>query len=543
MRRVIRDPATVLSGAWGSLLIAALAIGLPGPALAGEGSDAPAAADPGAPSSGVRSVRYVPEIVKDQLREEIKERVLQQAIQERWAAPNAIPSWTQRFTLNADVRLRWEMVFFKPGNANTGEFPDFNAINSGSPFDVNAVDLANDRYLNVDQNRRRLRLRARVGVDGDVGQGFSTVFRLGSGDGSTPVSTNQTLGGSAGDFSKYQVWIDRAALKYEPLRGARATLALQGGRFENPFLRTELTWADDLNLDGFAVQGKLPVGKVQVFFNGGAFPYSLTALNYPAEQTKKFHSFDKWLLAGQLGVEWSRPEVFSLKLGAAYYYFDHVEGRASGPCDTNLKGFSCDTDSTRPSFAQNGNTYKMLRTPSDLALAAEAAGGAAEYQYFGLASLFREAVLTGRFELRAAPEWSLALDAEAVRNLGFSKNRIADLAVNNRSTCDSSGTSCPFAGGNRGLLARIAIGSPTMSKRWSWSASFAYRYLESDAVVDAFNDADFGLGGTNLKGVTLRAALAVADDVVASVRWLSADAIAGPPYGVDVLQVDVSARY
>ena len=65
-------------------------------------------------------------------------------------------------------------------NANGGEFPDFNAINAGTGFDVNAVDFTSDRYLNVDQNRTRPRLRARLGVDVDVGSGFTSGIRIGS---------------------------------------------------------------------------------------------------------------------------------------------------------------------------------------------------------------------------------------------------------------------------------------------------------------------------------------------------------------------------
>jgi hypothetical protein len=528
-------------------LLALLALGSAVPARAAQAPEpAPPAArgdsEVGGPAArdGVKRVAYVPEIVKAQLREEVKERVLQQAIEERWATPNAIPAWTQRFALNADVRLRWEMVFFKRGNDTTYNF-DFNAVNSGVPLDVTFNDQASFRYLNADQNRRRPRMRARLGVDGDVGEGFSGLLRLASGDGSTPVSTNQTLGGSAGDFSKYQFWLDRATLRYEPIRNRPTGFVLEGGRFENPFFSTNLLWSENLNFDGFAFQGRTPAGQLQVFLNAGAFPFFITGLDFPAEKSQKFHSFDKWLVAGQLGAEWKRPELFSLKLAAAFYYFDHIEGRSSSQCDTHLKGFSCDTDASRPSFAQKGNTYKVVRTPSDEALIAELAG-ASEYQYFGLASLFRELAITGRFELRAAPSWKLTLDGEFVRNLGFSKNRIADQAVNNLGTCDAD-ENCPYAGGRIGYQGRISVGSPAMNKRWSWSIAVTYRYLESDAVVDAFTDSDFGMGGTNLKGFIVGGALALADNVSASVRWMSADSIVSLPYSVDVFHFDVSARY
>jgi hypothetical protein len=526
-------------------VVALFALGSAAPAEAAEPSQpaAQAGSERGAPAGpdAVKRVSYVPEIVRAQLREEVKARVLQQAIEEHWATPNAIPAWTQRFALNADVRLRWEMAFFGRGNDNTGNF-DFNATNSGAPLDVNFIDLATGRYLNVDQNRRRPRLRARLGVDADVGQGFSALLRLASGDGSTPVSTNQTLGGSAGNFSKYQFWLDRAALRYEPSKTQPTGFVLEGGRFENPFFSTDLLWSENLNFDGFAFQGRTPAGQLQIFLSAGAFPFFITGFDFPAEQWTKLRSFDKWLVAGQLGAEWKRPELFSLKLAAAYYYFDHIEGRVGGQCDTHLKGFSCDTDASRPSFAQKGNTYKILRTPSDAALIAEAAGGVPEYQYFGLASLFRELAITGRFELRAAPKWKLTLDGEFVRNLGFSKNRVGDLAVNNQGKCDAD-DHCPYAGGRIGYLGRVSIGSPAMNERWSWSIGVTYRYLESDAVVDAFTDSDFGMGGTNLKGFIVGGALALADNVTASVRWMSADSIVSSPYSVDVFHFDVSARY
>jgi hypothetical protein len=82
-----------------------------------------------------------------------------------------------------------------------------------------------------------------------------------------------------------------------------------------------------------------------------------------------------------------------------------------------------------------------------------------------------------------------------------------------------------------------------MDTRWSWSASVAYRYLESDATLDAFTDSDFGLGGTNLKGVSANAYLVLAERVTLGVRWFSADEVAGPPYRVDVVQTDVVARF
>src|SRR5215471_4046995 len=55
---------------------------------------------PPVPASGEDEVRvtYVPEIVKQQLRDEIREDVLQQAREENWASPRTFPAWALRLT-------------------------------------------------------------------------------------------------------------------------------------------------------------------------------------------------------------------------------------------------------------------------------------------------------------------------------------------------------------------------------------------------------------------------------------------------------------
>jgi hypothetical protein len=62
-------------------------------------------------------------------------------------------------------------------------------------------------------------------------------------------------------------------------------------------------------------------------------------------------------------------------------------------------------------------------------------------------------------------------------------------------------------------------------------------------VVDAFTDPDFHLGGTNAKGWVLGTDLGLLKNTWLTVRWLTADEISGPPLAIDVLQVDVNARF
>jgi hypothetical protein len=92
------------------------------------------AADAASPP-GTKRVTYVPEIVRQQLRDDLKKEVMEKAQKEGWASPGLYPEWAQRIRFYGDVRVRYEGDFFPRGNA-VGFFPNFNAINSGSPFDV-----------------------------------------------------------------------------------------------------------------------------------------------------------------------------------------------------------------------------------------------------------------------------------------------------------------------------------------------------------------------------------------------------------------------
>ena len=119
------------------------------------------------------------------------------------------------------------------------------------------------------------------------------------------------------------------------------------------------------------------------------------------------------------------------------------------------------------------------------------------------------------------------------------------IALNNRGPVTCNGSVCldQFVGGNQAFQLKVTVGSPTQTNRWDWYAGLSYRYIESDAVVDAFNDSDFGLGGTNIVGYSLAASLAVAKGVWAGARVYFADQLVGPRYEVDVVQVDLTARF
>jgi len=488
------------------------------------------------------SVRYVPEIVKLQIRDEIKEEVLKQARDEHWAAPNALPAWVSHLGVNGDLRVRYEDLAFPRGNDNGGAFPNFNAINTAStPLTFNNSNGNSTPERNVDQERNRIRLRARLGTEIDLENGFTAGFRLATGENNSPVTQNQSLGAAnsaqGGNFSKYAVWLDRAFLKYELGGLPTQNLAVSVGRFENPFFSTAMIWADDLGFDGLAVIGRKEVGKgVTPFFSAGIFPVFNTDLNFSSLRPDKYPSTDKWLSGGQLGVDWKINKDFSVKGAGAFYYFDHVEGRQSTSSNTFTTADQGNTDDTRPAFAQYGNTYLPLRADYDMY-------GTRNPQYYGLATPFRDVAFTTRMDYKHFEPFLLSLTGEFVKNTAFDQGKINAIAVNNRGPNRSGGSLGPFVGGDTAWIVGLKLGAVALQKRWDWNIALNYRYVESDAVVDGFCDSDFGGGGTNVKGYTISAALALAPKISLGLRWMSSDQVAGPTLKADTLQLDVNAKW
>jgi hypothetical protein len=289
----------------------------------------------------------------------------------------------------------------------------------------------------------------------------------------------------------------------------------------------------------------------------GAFPIFNTSFNLSTNLAdspgapSQLPSHDKWLFGGQLGAGTHFDPQTTLRVAAAYYDFENVQGQVSTLCYAQTSADVCSTDPTRPSFAQKGNTYMALRN-IDPALAL--IGGVPNlYEYFGLVQKYRPVVASAQLDFSQFNPYHIIIDGEFVWNSAFDRSLMlsttgvgaagAGVAVNNRGGTPTGGVIGPFNGGDQGWMARLTVGNKDIKQFGDWNAHVGYKYLESDATLDAFVDSDFGLGGTNLKGYLIGANLGLSSNVWASARWLSATNIAGTPYAVDVLLVDVNARF
>ncbi len=466
-------------------------------------------------------VQYVPEIVKDQIRDEVKQEVLQTAKAENWAQPNALPDWISRITFNGDFRLRYEEDLFGSGNFN--QLVDFNSINAGSPYDLGPNNTSLPPLLNTTEDRERLRVRGRFGLVADIDDGITAGIRLSTGTDTNPISPNQTLGT---DFNKFEITADRAWIKYQPNDMISAT----AGRFENPFFTSDLVWYGDLSLDGVAASLKAPaIDGIVPFLTFGAFPIENTTFDFPSTSENKIPSRDKWLYAAQLGTDWHVEPAIDWKQGAAFYYYQNLQGEESSPCIVLTSSDSCNTDLTRPGYLSKGNTLFALRN-----IVQQTGTSTSMPEYFGIASAFQVLEIRERVDMAFYDPVHIIVDGDYAVNTAFDRNKILAL-----SPVNSYGGSI----GNEAFMMKLTVGHPEIKKLWDWNLSFEYKYLESDSVVDAFTDSDFHLGGTNAKGYVVIGNLGLGHNLWLQPRWFSTTEVSGPPLAIDVLELDLNAKF
>ena len=374
----------------------------------------PAPIPAGGVANGVQTIPYIPQVVRDQIKEELRAELGTQAQAQGWSAPGQTPEWTRGITLSGDVRVRGEGVFMDDNNADI--FVDYGAINAGGGQNINdkTPGYVGPPYLNTLEDRQRARIRARFGLKAQIDSWISAEVRVATGNDTSPVSTNQTLGGGD-EFGKYALWLDRAAIRLTPVKD----VALDFGRFANPFWTGDLIFDDDINFDGVAVSARHALNPAfAVFGTAGAFPIFNTDFNFgsrnaPEGKGGPFESRDKYLLAAQLGLDWTPHDDMRVRAAVGYFNFDGVEGEVSKPCQ--FYETVCDTDPTRPQFQQFGNTMFPIRN-----VVADPLNPitSPENQYFGLASAYEVLNVRASLDFNAFDGVGFRVEGDYVENLG-----------------------------------------------------------------------------------------------------------------------------
>jgi len=447
-------------------------------------TDAKAKPPNAAVESKVVRVPYVPQTVRDQIRDEIKQEIVAEAKAERWGNPGALPEWMDRIAFEGDMRMRYQGDRFQKDN-----FPPF-------VFQAAGQDISN-----TTEDRDRLRLRARLGVRLKLADWLSGGLRLTTGNTGDPVSTNQTLGNS---YNKYSVVLDQAYVKADPYEW----MSISGGRIPNPWFSTDMVWDEDVNFDGVAVTFKPRINdSLQGFLTLGAFPLQEIA-DGPQTLAK-----DKWLSGAQVGLTWLLPQNSRFKVGLALYDYKNIEGIRNSAASPNAY------DLTAPQFRQKGNSlYDITATGTGTT--------------FGLTAGYREFNLTAAYDIARFDPVHVVLTGDYVKNIGYDA---ADIR-------QRTGLAAPDPE-TTGYYARMMVGMPQLRSRGDWQSFVGYKYLERDAVLDAFTDSDFHLGGTNAKGFILGGSYGIGNNSWVTLRWMSSTQISGPPLAIDVMNLEFKVRF
>lgn len=453
---------------------------------------------------GTVRVQYVPEHVKNQLREEIKEEVMAKAQSEGWAYPNSIPDWLNRIEWTGDLRIREQL----------DKFPSNNALPA-------VLGLEGTNVNNSTEDRNRWRLRARLGANLKISDHVSGGISLLSGTPDNRVTPDQTLAMNNGSGSgKFNFALDRAFLKYD----ATPWLSATAGRFASPWFSTDLVWDPDIAFDGVVAAMKPKLSDhLTGFLTLGAFPIQ------EIEKSNTVLDSSKWLYGGQAGIDWAFAGQSSLKLGAAYYDFTNVQGKP-----TTIAGGDVNNKTAITTISTSGAYSDLVFHQKGNTLADISFDTSTGTQFFGLASQFREVDLTAALDIANFSPVHVVLTGDYVKNVGFDKNEII-----NKFGANVLGP----IGGNTGWMAKLMVGHPQTYKLNDWNAFVAYKRLESNAVMDAFADSDFHLGGTNTKGYIVGANYGIDKNTWVTLRWFSADQIVGSPLAIDVLMLDLNARF
>lgn len=474
------------------------------------------------PETPVVRVPYVPQVVRDQIRSEIKEEVLAQAKIERWGVPNATAEWTDRISISGDLRLRAQRD--RPGSNNLSPQDFLVASLSGT---TRAADFATGTATGLptgstQDDLDRMRLRARLGINAKISTTVTAGLRLATGSSSDRVSTNQTLGQN---FNKYQFLLDRAFVKLDPVEWA----SVSAGRFANPWFSTDLVWSDNLNFEGVSANVKWPQDAAATWR-----PYA-TLGYFPVRQSSGAVR-SRAILGAQVGAQWEPSERTRAKFGLAQYSFNNFAGQIDPAYDAisgPQRGYG--QYQYEAGLRQRGNTLFLTNNPQELA-----AGLTPDKALWGQASKFRPLALTAAVEFSHFAPTVVSLSGEFVRNTAFDRQEIFK----------RTGVQVSDAHAN-GYGVRGTIGAQQVRYAGDWQLSLGYRWLGSDAVPDAFVDSDLGGGGTNVRGVTAAVVYGIARDTQLGLRLLSGRTISSPTlqpgqkdgYSIFSWQVDLNVSF
>ncbi|MGH7899387.1 MAG: putative porin [Candidatus Binatia bacterium] len=335
------------------------------------------------------------------------------------------------------------------------------------------VRVRNEAFFREgDEGRNRNRFRLRFGAKVKPNDETELGFRLASGNANDPISNNQTFTDS---FTSKTINITNAYLKLAPAKSVgleRPWLTLMGGKFDVPFYSVPspsgFVFDRDLTPEGFYESLKLVEEKEGAFrglaLNLGQWIFeenssSGEALIFAFQGVANFALGDilwnigvadyNYQKASSIAVQRNRNTSLNITNTVTLSDGTVVGGRVIDPTKFGPDKKGVDADGKAITIQKFNSEFNVLDFATDLMIP------------------------TG------APAWPLKVFFNYLNNT------------------DASGSD------DQGFLAGAGIGGS--KDPGDLAFSYAYARLETDAVVSAFSDSDFGRdGGTNTKAHILQ---------------------------------------
>jgi hypothetical protein len=315
-------------------------------------------------------------------------------------------------TLSGDVRFRTE-TFTNQGFDNPADAP----------------------------SRVRLRIRARLAIDGVINRHLDWGARVATGNFTDPVSTNQTF---TDFFERKPIALERAFVRFDS-KGEKVGVQLVGGKFEPTFRRSQLVWDDDVNVEGAseAIYFKTTSSLKQI---------KLVAFQLPFDEQSALK--DGVLYGGQAQTDWTLSTSVSANVNVAFYNWVRADRvlLALGASPFQVNGGI--NNNSGVSGGQNGalgTSNRVIRTAAGTPI-----GFLADFKLFDVLA---------NITWQARQRIPVTFTFDYVRNLS---NRIDDE--------------------RNGYWGTVQVGQTR--ERGDWMLGYGFTRIEQDAVLVPFNFSD-----------------------------------------------------
>jgi hypothetical protein len=316
----------------------------------------------------------------------------------------------------------------------------FGAIRFSGDLRFRAETFRNQGFdaLTESPDRNRLRVRARLALDGTINKSFDWGIRLATGTYTNPVSPNQTF---TDFFERKPFDLDRAFVRYDS-KSDKVGVQLIAGKFEPTFRRTQMVWDDDISVEGASealyFKTKSPLKQVK-----------LVAFQLPFNEVAG--DKDGVVYGGQLQADWQASTKVFGNVNVSYYDWNHADQvvLALGASATQVNGGILNGSGT------TGNQNGALGTTNRIVR--NAAG-----QPVGFLAQFKLVDFLGNLTWQATNRFPVTFTFDYVHN---ATDRVRDE--------------------KDGYWAGALVGQA--KEKGDWLFGYYYTRIEQDAVLAPFN--------------------------------------------------------